>query len=124
MGQINYELTLQRIDDENNILTDADIMASLPLPSDIASDTEPLIQPGQIDQPIPLISGYVDFILIIPPKTVTMTVKFNDTGGTPFTLRPKGMGVLLDAQNITGIFVSNPSDIAAGPRVIQAVRQQ
>ena len=122
MGSINYELALQRIDDYNNIITDADLTASVALPNNVASDTEALIQAGQVDQVIPMINSYVDFIMIVAPASIEMTVKFNDTGGTPFTLRPGGINTL-DVKNITAILVSNPSATAASIRIIQAVRQ-
>lgn len=122
MGSINYELALQRIDDNNNIITDADITASVSLPNNVASDTEAQIQAGQVDQVIPMINSYVDFIMIVAPASIEMTVKFNDAGGTPFTLRPGGINTL-DVKNITAILVSNPSATPASIRIIQAVRQ-
>jgi hypothetical protein len=117
---LNYELKLQQLDEDQNIIGQAEVDASISIPNDISGDDKYQIAAGAIDQSLPLNSSYVDFVLLTSGSEYT--VKFNQTTGTPFTPRQDG-SILLDVKNITAVYISNPGLNPIRVRMITAVRQ-
>ena len=120
-----YVLRLQRITDEDVILSEDEIEASINIPDDISGAETYAIKPNTVDQPLPNLANFQDIVLVRTNKVSPdgCVVKFNTPSDTPFTLRPGGM-VFADSANLTQILVSNPSPTQmAFFRVSRGVRQ-
>ena len=117
---VRYSLVIHRVAQDNGIRNTMDPVAEFCIPNDIFGDTQIALNDGDVDVPIQLIGEVLDFVAIYTDQPIT--VKFNSTTGTPLYLRGRG-ALMIDSQNITGIFISNASGQVAHPRVLQAIRQ-
>lgn len=117
---LNYTVNIQRTDSDNAIRNQADASASISLPDNYVGDTTVPVVNNELDKPVALLNSVMDFFYISADKAVT--VKFNSTTGTPFTLRAGGV-MVVDGINLTALYLSNTSGSTAVVRIIQALRQ-
>lgn len=103
-AKLAYTLKIQATDDDNLVTTQAEVDADLVLDMDVAGDNTYKVLAGAVDMPLFVMDDNVDVVCLIPARE--LTVKFQDVLGTPFTLR-KGGAMLIDAKDITKVFVSN-----------------
>lgn len=103
-AQLSYTLKVQGTDENDLVTTQAEVDAALLLDLDVAGDETYKVPGGEVDMPLHVMDDNVDVVILIA-KT-ELTVKFQSTSGTPFTIRAKG-AVLLDVKDITAVFVSN-----------------
>jgi len=123
--RIAYSLRLQRVTEEDVILSEDIVEERINIPNDISGGESYQIQPNTVDLPLPNIGNFQDLVFIRLSKIspAGCVVKFNTPTDTPFTIRPGGI-ILVDAQNLAQILVSNPSaNQAAYFRVTRGVRQ-
>jgi hypothetical protein len=120
-----YVLRLQRVTNEDVILSEDEIEQSITIPDDISAAETYQIKANTVDQAIPNIANFQDLVMVQLSKTspAGCVVKFNTSTDTPFTIRPGGM-IFIDASNILQILVSNPSPTASAFfRITRGVRQ-
>lgn len=117
---LNYAVNIQRVDADNAIRNQLDATASITLPNDIIGDTTLALINNELDHPVCLVNPTMDIVFV--QADTEITVKFNTVTDTPFVLRAGGC-MLVDAKNMTGIYLSNTSGSTATVRVLQALRQ-
>lgn len=120
-----YVMRLQRVTDDDVILSEDEIEQSITIPDDISGAETYQIKPNTVDQPIPNLANFQDVVMVrlSPTSPKGCVVKFNTATDTPFTIRPGGM-VFVDAENILQILVSNPDPKASAFfRITRGVRQ-
>lgn len=118
-AKLAYTLKIQGTDENNLVGTQAEVDAEISLDMDVNGDENYKVPAGAVDLPLHVLDGNVDVVVLIPK--IEMTVKFNSVSGTPFTIRAKG-AMLVDAKDITAIFVSNAGAVS-NIRLIQGSRQ-
>lgn len=117
---LNYVVNIQRVDASNAIRNQLDTTASISLPNNIIGDTTLALVDNQLDYHVCLIQPAMDLVFV--QTDTEITVKYNTTTDTPFVLRPGGC-MLVDALNLSGIYLSNTSGSIATVRILQARRQ-
>jgi hypothetical protein len=128
---LNYEVTSQILDANNNILMESDTSVPVGLPSGSYSDFSITLPNGAVDTPLNLIPcpappappapvpvPSADFILLLPSNT-GVSVKLNSTAGTSI---PVGQAFLADSQGVTGIYLSNTNTIPVSVRCVLGLK--
>ena len=119
--RLTYQLILQTINGENKILSTIEKIPSIDLPNSITGQAVHFIQDGAIDEPLPIIEGFTDFVLIFA-EDQEVSVKLNSPASVPIFIRVGGC-FMADSKNITDVLITNASGKDARVLFVQARNQ-
>lgn len=118
--QLRYTLILQTVNAANQILSTIEKLPCISLPNSITGENVIPIDDGAADQPLNIITGVTDFVLLHSDREITF--KLNSVVSAPIFLRTGGVA-LLDSKNISDVLISNVSGERATVLFVQAKSQ-
>ena len=119
--RLTYQLILQTINGDNKILSTIEKIPSIDLPNSINGSAVHFIQDGAMDEPLPIIEGFTDFVLVYS-EDQEISVKLNSSAAPPTPIRVGGC-FMADSKNITDVLITNLSGKSARVLFVQARSQ-